>query len=88
MARCAECLQSTRACDACAETNAQSAWERYCLSGHKPLYLPDRPDVVYAEAWRGWRDWVLWTIAEPRLRAAFEVAAMSGGSWDGPSGGG
>jgi hypothetical protein len=71
-----------RACDACAEANAKSAWERYCLSGHKPLYLPTRPDVVYADAWKGWRDWVLWTMAEPRPRFGFELAILGAGLSD------
>jgi len=78
MVRCPECVESTSACETCAEATARSAWERYCQSGAKPVYLPARPDVVYADAWRGWRDWVRWTIAEPRLRAAFEIAVLKG----------
>jgi hypothetical protein len=31
----------------------------YCISGKKPVDIPDRPNVTYADAgWAGWGDWL------------------------------
>jgi len=79
LSRCFACWELDRPCETCAEENAQRAWERYCRSGHKPAHLPARPDLVYADAWRGWREWILWTLAEPRPRFGFELAILGAG---------
>lgn len=79
MSRCPDCVALSRACDGCAEEQARQAWERYCRGGHKPVHLPARPDLVYADAWRGWREWVLWAMAEPRPRFGFELAILGAG---------
>jgi len=88
MARCSDCQDSALACDACAEANARIAWEAYCTSGLKPVHVPDRPDLLYHDAWRGWRDWVRWTTGEPRVRIGFAGVVLRwvrrGGSTDGP----
>jgi len=63
---CDECLHLDRLCDACAEAaelRARATWQAYCQSGRKPIYVPDRPDLVYSEVWQGWQDWVAWNEA-------------------------
>jgi len=73
---CDDCRKLDRVCDACveaAETRAHAMWQAYCKSGLKPIYIPDRPDLVYSDVWRGWRDWVAWTAgasAGPATSAA------------------
>ena len=42
------------------ESLARAEWEAYCRSGRKPVYVPDRPDLIYAEAWESWRHWLAW----------------------------
>jgi hypothetical protein len=34
------------------------AWLDYCASGKKPADIPDRPDIVYADEWKGWDDFL------------------------------
>ena len=29
-------------------------WVEFCKSGHKPNDMPERPDLVYADKWLGW----------------------------------
>jgi len=70
---CEDCLKLERLCGACseaAELRAHAMWQAYCRSGHKPIYVPDRPDLVYAEVWQGWRDWVAWNQAGSNLPRA------------------
>ena len=33
-------------------------WIAYCESGQKPDDIPDRPDIVYADEWKGWDDFL------------------------------
>ena len=33
-------------------------WIGYCKSGLKPHDIPDRPDIVYADQWRGWEEFL------------------------------
>jgi hypothetical protein len=75
---CDDCLHLDRLCDACAEAaelRAHAAWDRYCQSGLKPIYVPDRPDLVYSEVWRGWQDWMAWNEAGARSPWAAKRAA-------------
>ena len=70
---CEQCVRLDSLCDSCAEAaelRAHAAWQAYCRSGLKPVYVPDRPDVVYADVWRGWRDWMAWSEAGTRSPVA------------------
>jgi len=61
--RCDECRDSPRPCGICheaLEVRARASWDAYCRSGQKPRHVPDRPDVVYQDAWSGWQDWLTW----------------------------
>jgi len=33
-------------------------WIEYCKSGVKPDNIPDRPDIVHADDWKGWEDFL------------------------------
>ncbi|HTP50501.1 MAG TPA: hypothetical protein VMK42_07380 [Anaeromyxobacteraceae bacterium] len=49
---------------------ARAVWEAYCKSGRKPNHVPERPDILYAEAWTGWRDWLTWAGIEDQPSGA------------------
>jgi len=73
MNRCDECRRSSAPCAACeeaAELLARAVWEAYCKSGRKPNHVPERPDILYAEAWTGWRDWLTWAGIEDQPSGA------------------
>jgi len=40
------------------EAQARLLWLEYCASGKKPADIPSNPDVVYANDWAGWCDWI------------------------------
>ena len=42
------------------ELEAREAWEAYVASGRKLDDVPARPDLVYADEWKGWADWLGW----------------------------
>jgi hypothetical protein len=42
------------------ESFARAEWDAYCRSGRKPVHIPDRPDLMYAEAWESWSHWLAW----------------------------
>ena len=48
------------------ELEARQAWEAYVKSGRKPDDIPARPDLVYANEWRGWVDWLGWDVDQRR----------------------
>jgi len=61
--RCEECRDAAAPCGACyeaAEIRARAIWESYCRSGRKPTHVPDRPDIVFEDAWSGWQHWLTW----------------------------
>lgn len=61
--RCDECREASFPCAICreaADLSARAAWDAYCRSGRKPTHVPERPDVVYADAWSGWQEWLTW----------------------------
>jgi hypothetical protein len=61
--RCERCRDSAGPCASCheaAESRARAAWEAYCRSSEKQTHAPERPDVVYQDAWRGWQEWLTW----------------------------
>jgi len=62
--RCDGCRDAASPCCTCneaAELKAHAVWEAYCCSGRKPIYVPERPDVVFADAWSGWQHWLAWS---------------------------
>jgi len=76
--RCDDCQTLDRTCPACTEAGeirARAMWQAYCRSGLKPVYVPDRPDLVYADVWRGWQDWIAWSSAGANPPAAGVRAA-------------
>jgi len=74
---CEDCIKLEHLCDACAEAaelRAHAMWQAYCRSGHKPVYVPERPDLMYADVWHGWRDWVAWSEAGAHSSLAARAA--------------
>lgn len=43
-----------------AEDVARKVWEMLVKSNQIPKDVPARPDLVYADQWNGWVDWLNW----------------------------
>ncbi|MBV9667218.1 MAG: hypothetical protein JO327_03715, partial [Nitrososphaeraceae archaeon] len=33
-------------------------YEKWCISGNKPEYIPSHPKRIYEKEWKGWKDWL------------------------------
>lgn len=54
--------------------SSQKEWNRYWTSGQKPEDIPHNPEIVYAEEWKGWNDF----LANPKSR----IEEMAEKLWD------
>jgi hypothetical protein len=66
--RCDGCRAQATPCGRCyeaAEGFARASWDAYCRSGEKPVHIPDRPDILYQDAWQSWQEWLSWVGIPP-----------------------
>lgn len=43
------------------EEQAKAVWQKYIKENKLPDYIPENPDEVYADEWKGWVYWLGWT---------------------------
>ena len=57
--------------------SSRSEWEEYSCAG--AYQLPKDPDVVWADSWRGWDDWLgtmlPWAEARAAVRSSLHICS-------------
>jgi|GEM_PF-7027192 len=43
------------------EEQAKAVWTKYIKENKLPDGIPENPDEVYVDEWKGWVDWLGWT---------------------------